>query len=332
MESGGGRAGHRRARRAAQARGPADGREQARHRDLVHGRHAAHHRQQQCPRLLHPAARTRQHGRERRRHQHLPWPRQRPGRHGHGSRCDDPAGLLRPGRRRLEALVPRLGRRLRVGQGPLRRQGVHGEGRYPGVALVRRRARGQGQPRPAEQRQGHGVLGPCPQLADPAARHAAGDGQAGAAPDRRPAPDRLGGAQQPDRRRLSPALDHADGVRGLGDRVEPLAAVARAGDRAALREQDRPRDHVPVRAEVRLRERAVQAHPGRGHGPGRRGHPARDQSRRLDHRLYRPVAGAAQAAHGKPADLRQDDAEGRGRPVRRRLLRPALALLGHRRR
>ena len=62
--SGGGRAGHRRARRAAQARGPADGREQARHRDLVHGRHAAHHRQQQCPRLLHPAAGTGQHGRE----------------------------------------------------------------------------------------------------------------------------------------------------------------------------------------------------------------------------------------------------------------------------
>ena len=56
VDAGGGRAGHRRARRAAQARGRADGQEQARHGDLVHGRHPAHHRQQQCPRLLHPAA------------------------------------------------------------------------------------------------------------------------------------------------------------------------------------------------------------------------------------------------------------------------------------
>ena len=118
-----------RAWRAAAARREDSGDQQARHRDLVHGRHAAHHRQQQHPRLLHPAAGTGQHGRRRRRHQHLPGPRQRPGRHGHGSRCDDPACLLRPGRGRLEALVPGLGRRLRVGEGQVCRQGVHGEGR-----------------------------------------------------------------------------------------------------------------------------------------------------------------------------------------------------------
>ena len=34
------------------------------------------------------------------------------------------------------------------------RQGADGEGRHPGLALVRRRARGQGEPRPAEQHQG----------------------------------------------------------------------------------------------------------------------------------------------------------------------------------
>ena len=50
------------------------GQQPARHADLVHGRHPAHHRQQQHPRLLHPAAGPGQHGRRRRRHQHFPWP------------------------------------------------------------------------------------------------------------------------------------------------------------------------------------------------------------------------------------------------------------------
>ena len=117
-----------------------------------------------------------------------------------GLDVDHPARLLRPGRGRLEALVPRLGRRLRVGQGPVRRQGVHGEGRHPGLALVRRRARGQGQPRPAQQRQGDGLLGPRAQLADPPARHEAGDGEARPAAGGRPAPDRDGRAERPDRR------------------------------------------------------------------------------------------------------------------------------------
>ena len=40
---------------------------------------------------------------------------------------------------------------------------------------------------------------------------------------------------------------------GSGHRVEPLAAVARAGDPAAVRVADRPDDHVRVRQEVRLR-------------------------------------------------------------------------------
>ena len=44
------------------------------HRDLVHGRHPAHQRQQQHPRLLHPATGAGQHGRGRRRHQYLPRP------------------------------------------------------------------------------------------------------------------------------------------------------------------------------------------------------------------------------------------------------------------
>ena len=74
VDARGDRAGHRRARRAAAPRRQDAGHQQARHRDLVHGRHAAHRRQRQRARLLHPAAGARQHGRRRRRHQHLPRP------------------------------------------------------------------------------------------------------------------------------------------------------------------------------------------------------------------------------------------------------------------
>ena len=65
--------------------------------------------------------------------------------------------------------------------------------------------------------------------------------------------------------------------------------------------------------------------------PARRRHPARDQSRRLVDRLLRPVAGAAEGAHGEPEEVRPGDAaraEGCSRR-RRRLLRPAVAVLGH---
>ena len=63
--------------------------------------------------------------------------------------------------------------------------------------------------------------------------------------------------------------------------------------------------------------------------PVGRGHPARDQSRRLVDRLLRPVAGAAEVAHGEPGRLRHAHAEGHDRAEQGRLLRPAVAVLGH---
>ena len=120
VDAGRDREGHRRAGRAARARRQDAAREQARHPGLVHGRHPAHQRQQQHPRLLRAAARARQCRRGRRRRQHLPRPRQRAGRHRHVRAVRQPARLLRPGRRLVEALVARLGRRLRLDQGPLR--------------------------------------------------------------------------------------------------------------------------------------------------------------------------------------------------------------------
>ena len=50
------------------------------HARLVHGPDAAHDRQRDGARLVHRAARARQHRRVRRRRQHLPRPRQRAGR------------------------------------------------------------------------------------------------------------------------------------------------------------------------------------------------------------------------------------------------------------
>ena len=58
----------------AASRGPDHGQQPSRHRDLVHGWHAAHQRQQQHPRLLRAAACAGQHGHVGWRNQHLPRP------------------------------------------------------------------------------------------------------------------------------------------------------------------------------------------------------------------------------------------------------------------
>ena len=109
-----GRARHRRAGRAAQARRQDVRDREARDADLVHGRDPAHGRHRQRARVLHRAAGDRQCRQVRHRRQHLPRPHQRAGRDRPRPRYRDAAALLRPGRRRVEALVPRLGGRLRL--------------------------------------------------------------------------------------------------------------------------------------------------------------------------------------------------------------------------
>ena len=107
--------------------------------------------------------------------------------------------------------------------------------------------------------------------------------------------------------------------------------------------QARPHDHAGVREEVRLRrgvrgkqtDKLVKT--GR-QGQGRLGRAgtgvdaARDQPRHVDDRLHRAVARAPEAAHEEHGDLRREDAARQGRTVRRRLLRPAVAVLRQRRR
>jgi hypothetical protein len=125
----------------------------------------------------------------------------------------------------------------------------------------------------------------------------------------------------------------------LGHRVEPLAAVARQGYRAGVGVAARPHHHGDVRQEIRFRRRSPEEHQGE-RGAGRpaqgartagRGHHAGVQPRHVDHRLYRPVAGTPEKAHGQPVHLRPHHPASPGRPVRRRLLRSAVAVLGNRR-
>ena len=96
--------------------------------------------------------------------QYLPRPRQRAGRDRRRPRYRDVAVLLRPRRSRLEALVARLGGRLRLSGRPFRRQEDHGNGRHSAHALVRCRDLAEGSGCPKRQREGHVRAGSCQQL------------------------------------------------------------------------------------------------------------------------------------------------------------------------
>ena len=81
--------------------------------------------------------------------------------------------------------------------------------------------------------------------------------------------------------------------------------------------------------QARLRRRAVQERQGDQRRAADRGHRPRVQPRHVDHRLYGPEPRAPEAAPAELAHLRRHQPQGQRRPGGRRLLRPALALLGH---
>ena len=119
---------------------------------------------------------------------------------------------------------------------------------------------------------------------------------------------------------------------GLAHRFQPLAAVGRADRQADLRIEERLRGHLPAcRRSSASPTRCSRTSRSRTIAPMRRGPAARDQPRRLVDRLFRPVAGAAEGAHEEPGQVRPGDAARQGRRARdrRRLLRPAVAVLGH---
>ncbi len=315
-----------------------DGEEPPVHTRLVHGPDAALHRQRVRSRVVHRAAGARQHRRVGRRREHLPRPRQRAGRDRHRPQSRLAARLLRRRRGLVEALRRGVGRRLRLDQGPVRVAGDDGKARHDGVALDRRRAGEERADRPGQQPARADLLGPRAEQPDARQGDGRGDEEARRARRRRPVSvgDRGDGRDGAQGRRLSAAGVHAARDVGQRHRVEPVAAMARARDPAAVRVADRPGDHVRVREEVRLGSavrqelRAVEARRRREvRGADARIGAEGDQQGDVDDRLHRPVARAAEAAHEEPEHVRREDAARAGRPVRRRLLRPAVAVLRH---
>ena len=314
-----------------------DGEEPAVDGRLVHGTDAAHDRQRDRSRVLHPPARARQRRRLGRRHQHLPRSRQRAGRDRRRPESRFAAGLLRARDRIVEALGGGVGRRLRVPQEAVRVAGDDGEVGDDGVALDRRHPREERADRPGLEPARDGVLGT--RAEQPDARQGDGRGDEEARPAGRHRSVSVGhrrdGGDGAQGRRLPAARVHAVRDVGIGHRVEPVAAVARARDRAALRIADRPRDHACVREEVRLGQgihdelQDRQARSEQARGAGDRVDPARDQQGHVDDRLHGSIAGAAEAPHEEPEHVRREDAAREGRPVRRRLLRAAVAVLRH---
>jgi len=148
------------------------------------------------------------------------------------------------------------------------------------------------------------LLGPCAQQPEPRQGNARGDEEAGSARRRRSLSvgDGGDGGDVAQGRRVFAAGCHPARMRGIGDRVQPLDPMARKSHRPDVRLAHRSHDHVPARAEARLRQgvrRPHQARQGQGrHGrAGHGGYAQGNQPRHLDDRLHGPVAGAVAGAH-----------------------------------
>ena len=152
---------------------------------------------------------------------------------------------------------------------------------------------------PAGQRQGHVHHGTWRQHDHAYAGGGPGDREARAPGRVRSLSHDLGGALGAQERHLLAAGVHQFRDGRLTHRLQSLAPMGRADREADLRVQERLRRNVHARAQARLRGADVQEHQSRERRSVGRGHLARDQSRRLVDRLLRPVARAAQAAHGE---------------------------------
>ena len=275
--------------------------------DAEDGRH------RERARLLHPASRHRQRRRAGHRRQHLPRPHQRAGRDGPRPRYHDAAPLLRPRSRapgstgprvwdveyewlqsRFDEVPEKAGRKARSRKDNMETPGITSTRWFDAVLLPEEQV-DQRSTVKAMMVFGHGgntvtrmpdaikglekldlvvIADPHPtSYASMSERHG----------EHLPAADR----------------DQLRG-RGLAHRLQPLAAMGRAGREADLRVEVRLRGDVPAGQEARLRGPDVQEHQGRGQRARRRGHLARDQPRRLVDRLLRPVAGAPQGAYEEP--------------------------------
>ena len=188
----------------------------------------------------------------------------------------------------VETLGTRVGSRLRLSALPLRFQEDDGNPRHSADALVRRRSPAQGSGRAKGQRAGHVRTRTRQQ------QHHAHPGidesvtEAGPAGRRRPASDYLGlacgaGAGRKDNMYLLPVCTQFEtsGSRVASNRSlqwgEPIVPPS-------FEVQGRLSGHLSDGEEAWVRGPDVQEHQGRRRPAGARGHPARDESRKLEHR------------------------------------------------
>ena len=204
----------------------------------------------------------------------------------------------------------------------------------PGIpehALVRRDVAAEGSGQPARHGAGDVHHGTWRQHHHPDAGSGARHREARTAGGLRSLSDGMVGALGAQGRHLSAAGLHQLRDGRLAHRLEPLAAMGREDRGAGLRIEERLRHDVHARPQVRLRRPDVQEHQGRERRGVGGGYSARDQSRRLVDRLLRTIARTAQGSHEEPGQVRSGhDAGAEGRSGgRRRLLRPAVAVLGN---
>ncbi len=110
-----------------------------------------------------------------------------------------------------------------------------------------------GEHRPEGQHPRDVHVGACAELADPRRGDEEGLREARSAGCRRPLPDGVGSNARPHGRGLPATRVHAVRDLRLGDGIESLAAVARPGNRSAVRFPARPHHHVQAGQEARLR-------------------------------------------------------------------------------
>ena len=339
MDARQGRGSLRRARSAGLQGRRDDGEEPAVDGRLVHGPDAAHDRQRDRPRVVHPAARARQ---RRRLRAAAPTSsaatttcRARPTSARTRTRCPATTASRRArgSTTRRSGASTTSGSRSSTPTGMMEKPGMTVSRWIDGV-LEKNDLIDQGP-----NLRAHGVLGPRAEQPDARQGDGRGDEEARPAGRHRPVSvgDRGDGGDGAQGRRLPAAGVHAVRDVGLGDRVEPLAAVARARDHARCSSR-RPTTRSCTRsrrssAGTRSSSRTTRCG-SRTATPSSKS-PTPESILKEINRSNWTIGYTGQSPerlklHMKNMnDVRREDAPREGRPVRRRLLRSAVAVLRH---
>ena len=194
-------------------------------------------------------------------------------------------------------------------QGP-HPQGEHGDARHHLDAVVRRREPARGAGRPARRHQGddrRSAMAATPSPASPKPTKGMRSSTCWSSPIRIRRPSRRCATGK--RQHLPPADRDLARMRRLAHGLEPLAAMGREDRRSrSSSRRTTTRSMYLLAKKLGFADRMFKNIKVENNEPVGRGHPARDQSRRLVDGLLRPVAGAPQGAYEEPGQVRSGDA------------------------